>query len=252
MSIFALIFITIFSIVFISPIDSKSHFGARGFEINSLKSTHLSPVDMSVVDKLRAGAVPVKANAVIEKKTSIRKTVTKNLLATWGVVQVVSILANAVKRLLPVAIEPIVKKDLLPSQITLLVAWSAYMIYAEGYKAFQLKFCPLVVKRAFGLSENPGVLKCLLAGPYSMGLFGATRKRMIVSWSITVGVFALVKVVKKLPYPWRAITDAGVVLGLTYGTLSLCWQTVRALFGHMPDCDECLPGSDKALEKKTK
>ena len=73
---------------------------------------------------------------------------------------------------------------------------SLYRAYAEGYKAFQLKFAPLVVRRSFTIVEDPSILKIVLAGPYSMGLFGATKKRKIVSWSITGGVFILAAVVK--------------------------------------------------------
>lgn len=102
-------------------------------------------------------------------------------------------------------------------------------MYTEGYKAFQLKFSPLVVERSFSLSKNPSFFSVLFAGPYSMGLFGASRKRMILSWSLTFGVFSLVKLVKLLPYPYRSIVDAGVVAGLSYGTLSICALTVKAL-----------------------
>ena len=180
-------------------------------------------------------------------KNSLRKTAVKNILAGWGVIQVLSILANAIKRLVPLAIQPIVQKDLQPTQIVICAIWCVYMIYTEGYKTFQLKFSPLVVKRAFGISNNPSIMNCLFAGPYSMGLFGATRKRMIVSWSVSLGVFAIVKIVKKLPYPWRSIVDAGVVLGLSYGALSMCYQTTRAMFGYIPDVDECLPHPKKSL-----
>lgn len=74
-------------------------------------------------------------------------------------------------------------------------------------------------------------------GPYSMGLFGAPRKRMIVSWSITAGVFSLVKVVKLLPYPYRSIIDAGVVFGLSYGTISTLVIMLKALL-HGIDTDD--------------
>ena len=70
-----------------------------------------------------------------------------------------------------------------------------------------------------------------------MGLFGAPRKRMIVSWSITAGVFSLVKVVKLLPYPYRSIIDAGVVFGLSYGTISTLVIMVKALL-HGIDTDD--------------
>ena len=194
------------------------------------------------------------SNSIATKPNSLRRTAIKNILAGWGVIQVLSILANAIKRVVPVAIQPFIQKDLEPVQAVVCFVWCAYMIYTEGYKTFQLKFSPLVVKRAFGLSENLSVLNCLLAGPYCMGLFGATRKRMIVSWSVTLGVFAIVKIVKKLPYPWRAIVDAGVVLGLSYGVVVMCLQTVRAMFGYIPDVDECLPlkGSESFIEQPLK
>ena len=81
------------------------------------------------------------------------------------------------------------------------------MAYAEGYKAFQQKFSPLIVRRAIDLNERRSFFNVLLAGPYCMGLFGATRKRMIVTWSISAGVMTLVHFVKKLSYPWRSIVD---------------------------------------------
>ncbi len=109
----------------------------------------------------------------------------RNVLGLWGVLQVVSVLANAIKRLYPIAIQPMIQKDMLPIHWAMYVVWSLYMGYAEGYKAFQLKFSPLVVERAFSLLNNPSFLNILLAGPYSMGMFGASRKRMIVSWAIT-------------------------------------------------------------------
>lgn len=190
-------------------------------------------------------------NSPTTKPNSLRKIALKNMIGCWGVIQVLSILANAIKRVIPVAIQPFVQKDLLPLQAAICGVWCLYMVYTEGYKTFQLKFSPLVVKRAFGLSNNLSVVNCLFAGPYSMGLFGATRKRMIVSWSVTLGVFALVRIVKKLPYPWRSIVDAGVVLGLGYGALAMCFQTVRAMLGYIPDVDECLPLKAEQSSKKS-
>lgn len=175
------------------------------------------------------------------------ETLKKNLLGLWGVLQVVYILTKAIKRLFPVAMQPILQKDLLPFQWAMYGLWSIYMMYTEGYKAFQLKFSPLVVERSFGLSktisERPATilesaisfLNIVLAGPYSMGLFCAPRKRMIIGWSLTAGVFSLVKIVKLLPYPYRSIVDAGVVAGLSYGTLSICFLTVKALLFGTPD-----------------
>lgn len=170
-------------------------------------------------------------NSKTPSNNSIRHHVTRNLFGLWGVSQVVLILFNAIKRLFPIAIQPLQRNDLFPYQWVLYIIWSLGMIYTEGYKAFQLKFAPLVVSRAFGLSENANILNIIFAGPYSMGMFAADNKRIIVSWAVTIGVFSLVTIVKSLPYPYRSIVDAGVVGGLSYGTLSILVQTIRALLG---------------------
>jgi hypothetical protein len=183
----------------------------------------------SVMGVPRTGATVAAADET--GKWSLRENLWKNALGVWGVMQVVSILANAIKRLYPIAIQPILQRDLLPFQWALYVGWALYMGYAEGYKAFQCKFAPLVVQRAFSLVQNPSILNYALAGPYSMGLFNAPRKRMIIGWSITAGVFSIVKLVKMLPYPYRSIVDAGVVVGLSYGTLSICVLALKAFFG---------------------
>merc|ERR1712146_342569 len=113
-------------------------------------------------------------------KTGRSSTIFGKILAGWGVLGVIGILANALRRVIPIAL--------------------------------QQKFCPLVVKRAFTLADNPGFFNWLLAGPYSMGLFNATKKRLIVSWGISIGVVGIVAAVKRLSYPWRSIIDGGVVL----------------------------------------
>lgn len=168
-------------------------------------------------------------------------------LALWGTLGVVMLLLNAIKRLLPIALQPFGQNDFQPVHILSYIVWTIYMSYAEGYQAFHLKFSPLVVRRALTIYDNPTVMKCILAGPYSMGLFGATKKRMLVSWLMMIGVFVLVKLVKVLPYPWRSIVDSGVVAGLSIGTFSICWHFVRAIFGRLPDIDPCLPKPDEKL-----
>ena len=114
---------------------------------------------------------------------------------------------------------------------------SAYIVtclwfaYVEGYKGFQQKFSPLVVKRSFTLQpgqNGTSWFHFLLAPLYSMGLMHATKKRKIVSWSVTIGVAGIVAAVKRLPYPWRNIVDAGVVVGLTWGSLSIILNYVKS------------------------
>ena len=125
-----------------------------------------------------------------------------------------------------------------------------FFAYAEGYKGFHLKFAPLVVKRSFtlviGTPQGNNVLNYFLAPLYSMGLWGATKKRRIVSWSVSLGVAMIVAIVKKLPPIPRCILDAGVVVGLTIGSASILYHFVKSvLTGKLPDIDACLPTATK-------
>jgi len=180
-----------------------------------------------------------------------------SLAALWGVLGVVAVLGNAIRRLLPIALEPFGKAAgaagaFTPALWAQYIGFALFMAYAEGYKGFQLKFSPLVVKRAFTLSSSgpagqaPAPLwHKLLAAPYSMGLFHASRKRKAVSWGLALGIVGLVKLVKGLAYPYRSIVDAGVVVGLSYGALSIAAIYARALVsGQAPDVDPALPEAD--------
>lgn len=120
-----------------------------------------------------------------------------------------------------------------------------WFAYVEGFKGFQQKFSPLVVKRSFTLIPGKNGTKWyhfLLAPFYSMGLMHATKKRMIVSWSVTTGVAVIVAAVKKLPYPYRNIVDAGVVAGLSWGSISIILLYLKSwITGTPPAMDASLP-----------
>jgi hypothetical protein len=105
------------------------------------------------------------------------------------------------------------------------------MADSEGYRAFHQNFSPRVVVRAQYLSAHPRPLFVALAPLYCMGLLHATRRRLITSWALTIGIVAIVLLVRGLPRPWRGIVDAGVVAGLTCGVLSIVYFTVRGLRG---------------------
>lgn len=163
---------------------------------------------------------------------------------------VVMILAKAIKRVLPIALEPFGSSAVAPLttfQLGAYISMCLFFAYAEGYKGFQRKFSPLVVARAQTLKPFNGtpIHHTLLAPFYSMGLFHATKKRKIVSWSVTIGVGIIVAAVKKLPYPWRNIVDAGVIVGLSWGSLSIIVEWVKAaLLGIETTMDPALPNSD--------
>ena len=121
-----------------------------------------------------------------------------------------------------------------------------FFAYAEGYKGFHKRFSPLVVKRSFtlvfGTPQGNNPLNFLLAPLYSMGLWGATPKRLKVSWGLNLGIVAVVAAVKRLPPAPRCIVDAGVVLGLTIGSVSILYHFLSSLWtGRLPAVDACLP-----------
>jgi hypothetical protein len=62
-----------------------------------------------------------------------------------------------------------------------------------------------------------------------MGYFHATRRTKIVAYSLSFGILILVILVHRLDQPWRGIIDAGVVLGLGWGVVSLAVSVYRAL-----------------------
>ena len=88
------------------------------------------------------------------------------------------------------------------------------MAYAEGYKAFHLKFSPTVVARALTLESGgggaAGAAPRALAPLYAMGLFHATPKRKKTSWGFVLGIFMIVKAVRararSSPYPARSLS----------------------------------------------
>jgi len=159
-------------------------------------------------------------------KYDLNLTAGNAIASLWGTVGVAYILLKAIKRVLPIALDPffgtIGSAPLTQFQLASYILMCLFFAYYEGYKGFQLKFSPLVVARSFTLKPGTSPIHHLLLAPlYSMGLFHATKKRMIISWSVSIGVATIVAAVKRLPYPWRNIVDAGVVVGLTWGTVSM-------------------------------
>jgi len=166
----------------------------------------------------------------------------RSLAAGWGVCGVVGILANAIKRLAPIAVQPLMRQDLSLLQWGMFGGTILFFAYVEGFKAFQKKFSPLVVRRAMTLTRSgTPALHSILAPFYSMGLFHASKKRKTVSWSISLGVAAIIGLVKRLPYPYRSIVDAGVVVGLAWGSASILALYAHALMGSPPGANPELP-----------
>ncbi len=109
-----------------------------------------------------------------------------------------------------------------------LVANLMFMAWSEGYRGFQLNFSPRLAARAKHLRENPHPIRVILAPLFCAGYFHTTRRRQAAISILTVSIVILILVVHQLPQPWRGIIDAGVVLGLTWGLVTMIHQAILA------------------------
>ena len=160
------------------------------------------------------------------------------LIATWGVLGVLALLGNAMYRLAPLAWEPLENGMLSGWVLGLYIFSVVFNAYAEGYRGFHKAYSPRVVARAIHLGHHPKPLHVLLAPVFCMALFHATRKRLIISWTLLVAIVAVVILIRQLAQPWRGIVDAGVVVGLGWGSLSIIVLYLRAVFrGEVPEHD---------------
>ena len=150
--------------------------------------------------------------------------------AVWGIVGLTLILGRGLGCIYPFARELCGMEFGLVHWIALAVSL-VFMGYAEGYKGFQLKFSPRVAARALYLKNNPTAVRVILAPLFCMGYFHATKKRKIVSYSLTAFIVALIILVGRLGQPWRGIIDAGVLLGLGWGLVSVWFYCFKAFFG---------------------
>lgn len=166
------------------------------------------------------------------------------LIASWGVAGVLALLGQALYRLTPIAVEPLLDGSLTVFQAVLYAFWVALNGWAEGYRAFQKRFSPRVVARAFYLADNPRPLFVLLAAPFCMSFFHATRRGKIVAWGILAMIIVLVTLVRHLPQPWRGIIDGGVVVALAWGVVTILFYYFRALGGHRSPVTPDLPGEE--------
>lgn len=156
----------------------------------------------------------------------------------WGFSGVVALLGYAVYRLVPRAAEAL-NTPLTPVQWVFLIGFALFMLVAEGYRGFQKKFSPRTAARVKYLHDHPGILHVILAPFFCMGYFHAKRKTRITAIALTAGIVLLVVLVGYLPAPWRGLVDFGVVLGISYGILSLVVFTAKAFlekdFPHSPE-----------------
>ena len=162
-------------------------------------------------------------------------------IMSWAVGGVVLVLVDAIVRLLPKAIEPLTVGP--PDTTTLLAYLTAIvaLAYTEGYRGFQQHFSPRVAARALRLAGESSPLLVVFAPLVAMGLLHATRRRLIASWSLLVTIVGFVLIVRMLRQPWRGAVDAGVVVGLSWGTVATLTHAVRAWRGRKLQVDADFP-----------
>lgn len=165
------------------------------------------------------------------------------VIVLWAVGGVLALLAQAIVRLLPRALEPILDGSLDLAAALAYVAAIIGMAYSEGYRGFQQRFSPRVAVRALHLAADPKPLRIVLAPIVAMGLIHASRRRLIGSWSLLIGIVGLILLVRMLAQPWRGAIDAGVVVGLSWGAIATLVIAIRALQGSPPDVDPDLPAA---------
>jgi hypothetical protein len=146
----------------------------------------------------------------------------------WGSIGVLSLLIFSVVRLSNIALEFFVYPVHIWHWLALVV-WVVFMAYSEGYKGFQQAFSPRVAARLIWLRQNPKAWLVVLAPLYAMGFIYASKKRIIISYSILIMVLVFVTIAVNLPQPWRPIVDAGVVVGLLWGATVTGWYIFVAI-----------------------
>lgn len=152
-------------------------------------------------------------------------------IVLWGVLGVVGVLAEAIHRLAARALSLLDREELTTGHLSLIAIWTVVICYFEGYRGFQHGFSPRVVARAFHLAEHPRPLHVGLAPLFCMALFHTTRRRLIATWVLLVGIVALVLLVRQLPPLYRAIVDGGVACALAWGTIAMVVYLIRGLSG---------------------
>ena len=148
--------------------------------------------------------------------------------ATWGLLGVIALLAYAVYRLFWISVDAFSVPFNWIHWI-LFIGNTLFMAWSEGYKGFQKSFSPKVAARARELLDNPRPIPVLLAPLYCMHFFDSTRRQLITTYLLTVMIIVLIIIFHMLDQPWRGILDAGVVVGLSWGIVTILISSAKEL-----------------------
>ncbi|ETW92550.1 MAG: hypothetical protein ETSY1_43150, partial [Candidatus Entotheonella factor] len=145
----------------------------------------------------------------------------------WGLGGVVFMLGYAVVRLFPVTMAAF-EQPLQWYHWVCLISFVVFMAYSEGYRGFQQAFSPRVAARLKYLYDYPRPWHVALSPLFCMGYFYIQRRRCIAIYTLTLGIIVIILAVRLLSQPWRGIIDAGVLVGLTWGLVTVLISTQQA------------------------
>jgi hypothetical protein len=163
--------------------------------------------------------------------------------ALWGIAGFSLLLGYAIIRLAPIAIDAFSHPFLWYHWLALILN-TLLMAYSEGYRGFQQGLSPRVAARARYLYHHPNSLHALLSPLFCMGYFYTTKRRQVATISLTIGIIILILLVRLLGQPWRGIIDVGVIIGLSWGLVSLMIFTIKAFTTQHFDFSPELPDQD--------
>lgn len=122
-----------------------------------------------------------------------------------------------------------------------LMLWAPLIVYLEGYRGFHDRFAPALVIRSHVVAQRGPWWTVLLAPVVAVGLLWGSRRRLITSWTLVVGVCGLVLAMRSLPLAWRGVVDGGVALALAVGISSIVAWFFAVEHGVTPSGDPGLP-----------
>ena len=156
--------------------------------------------------------------------------------AGWSLLALSAILLEALSKLLPLVYTAL-SQPLTPWQCLFALNWVLFMAWTEGYRGFQCSFSPRFVARAHWLQQQGRGRDLWLAPFFCMGFYRASRRTRAIAWGLSVGIMLVVVVIGRLPQPWRGLVDLGVVVGLSWGLISLLVEAWRVLIRRQPGID---------------
>lgn len=161
--------------------------------------------------------------------------------AIWGLAGFALLLVYTIWRLIPLSITAFSYSFAWYHWAVLLLN-TVMMAYLEGYRGFHKGLNPRVVARAHYLRSHATLGRVLLAPLFCMGYFHTTKRRQVSIIMLTVMIIGFILLVRLLDQPWRGIIDVGVIVGLSWGLISLLIYAVQAFtsqtFDYPPEVAE--------------